>query len=362
LVQSKLDAERLYTMNHSSRDRVLAVLNGEMPDRIPIFEYLIHDGVFDHYIHEAIKPGDLNQHIYACSKCLDLCHPVWGPHEPHAEEHSDGSKTIYERWMSWDVQKTHRSGDDMAYKKLLNKIEQLEDDITTHAKAEVQESANRVGHAAGDMIYIQYSCSAALPYDNSEEGIFLYSDYQDVVEKYVHLVNAKTLERLQATAFQNICPVAIIWDDLAYKNGLFYSRELLKKLFFKPLNEICSLFHSRGIKVVFHSDGDIREVLPDLAACGIDGFNPLEISSGMDYGDFKAKYGKKIALVGGMDAIDALAFGSVDDVIAETKRLIKIAGAGGGFIAASSSGQIDESMPTENVLAYFDTIQKFGRY
>lgn len=349
-------------MSYSSKDRVLAVLNGEIPDRVPIFEYLIHDGVFDHYINETIKPGDLNKHIFACSKCLDLCHPVWGPHKPHIEEHNDGSKTIYERWMYWDIQKANNIGDDIAYNKLLCKIEQLEDDIITPTKAEVQESTNRIGNAVGDMIYIQYSCSVALPYDNSEEGIFLYADYHDTVEKYLHLVNAKTLERLQATAFNGICPVAIIWDDLAYKNGLFYSRELLKKLFFKPLNEICSLLHSRGIKIVFHSDGDIREVLPDLVECGIDGFNPLEISSGMDYSDFKAKYGKKIALVGGMNAIDTLAFGSVDDVVAETKRLIKIAGAGGGLIAASSSGQIDESMPTENVLAYFDTILKYGRY
>jgi hypothetical protein len=349
-------------MGYSSRDRVLAVLNGEMPDRVPIFEYLIHDGVFDHYHNETIKPGDINKHIFACSKCLDLCHPVWGPLQPHVEEHSDGSKTIYERWMSWDVKKTNHFGDDLAYDKLLGKIEQLEDDATTPAKAEVQENANKIGNAAGDMIYIQYSCSVALPYDNSEEGIFLYADYPDAVEKYLDLVNAKTLERLQAVAFYDICPVAIIWDDIAYKNGLFYPREMLKKLFYKPLNEICSLLHSRGIKVVFHSDGDVREVLPDLAACGIDGFNPLEISSGMDYGDFKAKYGKKIALVGGMNAVETLAFGSVDDVVAETKRLIKIAGAGGGFMAASSSGQIDESMPVENVLAYFDTILEYGKY
>ena len=140
----------------------------------------------------------------------------------------------------------------------------------------------------------------------------------------------------------------------------------LERLFFPYLREMCELAHSRGVKVVFHSDGNVTAILPQLAACGIDGLNPLETSAGMDYAAFKEfsvlQASKPVALVGGLDAVDILARGTVDQVVAATRRLLQIAGAGGGLIAASASGEVDNSMPLANVLAFWETVWEEGKY
>ena len=355
----------------SKKDRVLAVLNGEIPDRVPIFEYLIHDGVFNHFGAGEIPVGSTEHHIAACSKCLDLCHPVGGlPHEPHERINDDGSKTIVERWMSWNVPAPSQTvqSDSEIKAGMERQIEHLENSLgktaaeSDKAKKDAAENVRKLETVIGDMVYITAWACTAVPYGNKETGMLAYADYPEIAEKRMRLENTLTLERLQATAYKEISPVAIIWDDIAYKNRLFYSPALLERLYFPALAEICSLFHSRGIRIVFHSDGDVSSVLPNLIQCGIDGLNPVETSAGMHYADVKREYGDKITIVGGMDAVDVLAFGSVDEVVAETKRLIDIAGKGGGLIAASSSGQIDMSMPTENVAAFYETVWDYGRY
>ncbi|MGB9682620.1 MAG: uroporphyrinogen decarboxylase family protein [bacterium] len=118
-------------------------------------------------------------------------------------------------------------------------------------------------------------------------------------------------------------------------------------------------FIQKGIKVIFHSDGNVSKAMDALICCGIDGFNPLEISAGMDYESFKEEYGNKIVLVGGLDAVEILSFATPEVVISETKRFLEIAGKGGGLISASSSGQLDNSMPFENIMASFETVWRY---
>ena len=358
-------------MANSSKERVLAVLNGEIPDRVPIFEYLIHDGVFKYFGAGEIPIGSTKHHIAACSKCLDLCHPLFGtPYEPGEIIHDDGSKTVVERWMTWNVPAPSQflMSDDRLKAGIEKQIENCENSLgkiafeSGKAKKDMLEYVRGLEHFTKDMLYISIWAGAALPYGNKETEMLAYADYPELVEKRMRLENTLTLERLQATAYKEISPVAIIWNDIAYKNRLFYPPEILERLYFPALAEICDLFHSRGIRVLFHSDGDVSSALPFLVKCGIDGLNPVEISAGMHYADIKREYGDKIAIVGGMDAVDVLAFGSVDEVEAETKKLIDVAGKGGGLIAASSSGQIDMSMSAENVAAFYETVWDYGKY
>jgi len=352
-------------MQSAKKERVLAVLSGEIPDRVPIFEYLIHDGVFGRLGADLVSAGDALGHIAACARCLDICHPVGGPYNPGETTNEDGSVTIFERWMSWHVPAPPQN----------LPPEQVEAGLKAHieylegvrggkypSKEALLEAHRATEAAAGDMLYIAISAGVALPFCNKEDEMLAYADYPGLTEERLRLENALTLERLQATAYKELSPVAIIWDDIAYKNALFYPPEVLERIIFPPLAQICDLLHSRGIKVIFHSDGDVTPVLPSLARCGIDGFNPLEIGAGMGYDTFNRECGGKVALVGGMDAVGVLAHGTVDEVVAETRRLIDTAGRHGGLIAASSSGQIDMGMPTENVMAYFETIWEYGRY
>jgi hypothetical protein len=347
-------------MGYTSAERVLAVLNGEIPDRTPVFEYLIHEGVFNRLGFGGIQAGDTETYLAACSKCLDLCHPsVGAPFTPGEKIREDGSKSVIERWMTWEVPPAAEYFTaDATLRRLKLDIEKLEEErAAPDYRALLAEKKRRDAFTDG-MVYIELGASCALPYNNTERSIYLYADHPELVEYKMALENRRTLEKLQAIAFPELSPVAIIWDDIAYKDALFYPPDILERLFYPALCEMCELLHSRGVKVIFHSDGDNSKAMPALAECGIDGFNPLEITAGMDYDTFKKDYGGRVAIVGGLDAVGVLALGSVDDVVAATKRLIDIGGRNGGLIAASASGQIDDGMPVENVMAYFETIRE----
>ena len=351
-------------MAYSCADRVLAVLNGDIPDRVPIFEYLIHEGVFERLGYPNMAVNDSDAWLAACSKVLDLCHPtLYTPFEPGERINEDGSKTIIERWMTWEIPPPDEiNTEEFMLRRIKKEIEELEKPGPSYDFQEKLREKKRRDAFTGDMVYLSYGCAPALPYDNTEKSIYFYSDHKELVEHCMKLNNRRTMEELQAIAYPELCPATIIWADIAYKDGLFYSPDLLERTFYPALTEMCDLFHSRGISVVYHADGDVTKALPQLAKCGIDGFNTFEICGAMDHAEFKEDYHGRMAMVGGMDAVKTLAFGTVDDVVAETKWLIDTVGKNGGLIAASSSGQIDDSMPTDNVMAFFETVWEYGRY
>jgi len=70
-------------------------------------------------------------------------------------------------------------------------------------------------------------------------------------------------------------PVAIIWDDIAAKNGLLYAPEMLGVLLYPHLQACCQILHGKGIGLLFHPDGDVSQALPCLVECGIDGTGAL---------------------------------------------------------------------------------------
>jgi len=279
-------------------------------------------------------------------------------YEPHEETLPDGTRRVFERWMKWNVH-PKRSGDEMVAS-VKDDIEQLKsknhwifsDSITAWREEEAQKHA-----WAGDMVYISLGLWVPfLPGRNIWEDSIYLTDYPGLCEEWNKLYTQAVLRMAESRAKASLSPIAIIWNDIAMKGGLIYPPYVLEKYFFRGLHEMVSMLHSNGIKAIFHSDGDVSEIFDRLIDCGIDGFNPLEISAGMDVSRFVEKYGKKVTLVGGLDAVNVLAFGNPGSVAAATKKLIREAGSSGRLIIGSSSGQIDNSMPFENLMAYFYTV------
>jgi uroporphyrinogen decarboxylase len=103
-----------------------------------------------------------------------------------------------------------------------------------------------------------------------------------------------------------------------------------------------------------HSDGSIRDLLGDLIDIGVQAINPVQVSAaGMDPATLKREYGRHLAFWGGIDTHRVLPTGSVSDVAATVEGMIRILGAGGGYVLASVHNIMAE-VPPENVVAMFD--------
>ena len=79
---------------------------------------------------------------------------------------------------------------------------------------------------------------------------------------------------------------------------------------------------NKNIKVAFHSDGYIEQIIDDFVEIGIDLLNPIQPES-MDPEYIKKRYGKKICMWGTISTQQTLPFGTVVDVENEVRERIR---------------------------------------
>uniref|UniRef100_A0A7V4WMA1 Uroporphyrinogen decarboxylase (URO-D) domain-containing protein n=1 Tax=Candidatus Caldatribacterium saccharofermentans TaxID=1454753 RepID=A0A7V4WMA1_9BACT len=125
----------------------------------------------------------------------------------------------------------------------------------------------------------------------------------------------------------------VIWGDVAYDKGMFFSPSLWREIFFPCVKRLCDFLHRRGLIVVYHGCGRSLDIFPDLIEAGIDVYNPLEAKAGMDPVELKRQYGDRVSFFGGLDS-RILGYGTWEDI--EKEALYKLrAAVGGGYMPAS---------------------------
>jgi uroporphyrinogen decarboxylase len=150
-------------------------------------------------------------------------------------------------------------------------------------------------------------------------------------------------------------------DDYSSAQQSFIPPDWFRKFLAPELKRVVGGFKDLGLHVIKHTDGNIRSILDMIVDAGIDCLDPIDPIAGMDLAEVKAAYGDRIALKGNVDCAHTLTFGSVKDVIEETKHVIGTGGPGGGFIL-SSSNTIHSSVKPENYLAMLHALRMYGAY
>jgi uroporphyrinogen decarboxylase len=91
---------------------------------------------------------------------------------------------------------------------------------------------------------------------------------------------------------------------------------------------------------------------------GLDALNPLEVKAGMDPIELKQKYGDKLVLHGGLNAV---LWNDPDAVEAEMRRLIPVMKENGGYIF-SSDHSIPNSVSFETMKRIVKLAKELGTY
>jgi uroporphyrinogen decarboxylase len=112
--------------------------------------------------------------------------------------------------------------------------------------------------------------------------------------------------------------------------------------------------------VVFHSDGDIRMILPSLISEGVNAIQPLDALAGMDVLELKEQFGDRLAFMGNVPNKSVLPRGTPGDIAACVREKL-MAGMGGGYIL-DSSHSIAGDVPPSNFEAMLEAGRKYGRY
>ena len=156
--------------------------------------------------------------------------------------------------------------------------------------------------------------------------------------------------------------LSYIAEDFGSQENLLYSPQVIRTFFFPGMKRMIQLAHEAGAFAFHHSDGAIRKILPELIEIGIDILNPIQWRcQGMERQALKHDFGNQVVFHGAMDNQYTLAFGSIQEVQQEVLDNIAMLGQGGGYILAPSHN-IQVVSPPENIVAMYATGYEHGWY
>ncbi len=152
-------------------------------------------------------------------------------------------------------------------------------------------------------------------------------------------------------------------DDFGEQRGMLLSPELYRK-YFKPRHAKINAAirkKKKDIHISLHCCGSIYPIIGDIIESGYDILNPIQKEcANMDPYQIKKEFGKKLTIWGGACSTQTtLTHGTIDEIIAECKEMIKCYAPGGGFVY-SQIHNIQAGISPEKILAVFDTALKYG--
>ena len=150
-------------------------------------------------------------------------------------------------------------------------------------------------------------------------------------------------------------------EDMGGQDNLMFSKKHIRAYLLPRMKRMIDLAHQAGVYVFHHNDGNCRAILPDMIEAGINVLNPIQWRCrGMGREGLKADFGDKLIFHGGVDNQYTLPFGSVEEVHREVEDNLNILGAGGGYILAPCHN-IQPVTPPENVIAMYQAGYELGR-
>ena len=186
-------------------------------------------------------------------------------------------------------------------------------------------------------------------------GLILYDD-----PELIHEIHSR-FSAWSARVVKNLNELDIdfIWanDDVAGNNGPFMSPKVFRQFFLPHMRTVAQEIKKPWI---YHSDGDLFPLLPDLLTLGMNAVHPIQPAA-MDINRMKREYGARVGIAGNIDLDYTLTRGTPEEVDAEVKERLRIVGAGGGYMISSANSITNYCRP-ENVLAMADAIRKYGTY
>jgi uroporphyrinogen decarboxylase len=350
----------------NKRERLICALKREQPDQVPLYDLVDHSGVLSRFGGRQLTLENAAEVIpQATQKILDTTR-IWLPEAPGRRV--DGRGFVYERvdwWNEWRVETPYQDDAGMLafIKRDIERIEAWQPEDQAKQIDELKGWQARYGDVVLPASMTGEALQDAYILLGIDHFIYRELDEPELIARWVDAQHQATLRRLQAEDDRSaLSPVAWVFADIAYKEHLMFSKRYLKTNgYFRRLAEIMDIYHSQGLLVIFHSDGDITSIVAELIDAGADAIAPVDIPAGMDIARLKEDFGTRLSFVGGLN-LGLLSAGTPDDVRAETLRVIRAAGKGGGLVLGSSSEEIYETVPEQNILTMWETAWEYGKY
>jgi len=351
------------------RERVLMALSHEQPDRCPMQisftpEFALRlrkdigqEGVSLHNPHGGGNTYELERHL---DEDMLLTSVGW------ANSYYMSDKAYVDEWgVGWDVFKYDTKFGKGHYTEIVKNP--LADDSAIDSyqppdpnRPELYSEAERVISKYGDEYWIVgvtvctiwETAWALRGLEQMLMDLVLNPDLAnrilDITYQY-HLTAAKKLVQMG---------VDMIWtgDDMGIQEGMLIAPEQWRQIFKPRMATFISTLKeiNPDVKVAYHCDGDLYQIVPDLVEIGLDVLNPIQPAC-IDPAKIKEDFGDKLCFWGTMDEQHTLPFGTPADVENEVKKRLETIGKDGGLIIGPTH-HVQLDTPLENFWAMVNTI------
>lgn len=169
---------------------------------------------------------------------------------------------------------------------------------------------------------------------------------------------AGALARLQASR-----GVDAVLISSAFAGGGFISRAMYEEFVLPYEREVVSAIKQTGVKAYTHTCGAIGDRLELMQATGIDGIDTMDPPplGDTDLANAKQRVGRDIFLKGNIDSVNVLLRGTPEQCRQAARERLQAAKAGGGYIL-SSACSVAPRVPEENLLAMVEVVETEGMY
>lgn len=209
------------------------------------------------------------------------------------------------------------------------------------------------------LVGIEVISSRAL---TSMDAIYEYYEHPEFHEKWA----SERIEKVERR-FRDIEAMEIKPDFICVGGSgtlVFQTMDIFRQLAFPAVNRAIELATELGFPTHIHSCGPETELVKLMAEdTNLSIIDPLEIPpmGDCDLADLKRLYGDKIILKGNLHTTNVMLNPDVNVVIEAARRAIDDAARGGGFIL-STGDQCGRDTPDENLFAMVETARTYGRY
>jgi uroporphyrinogen-III decarboxylase len=129
---------------------------------------------------------------------------------------------------------------------------------------------------------------------------------------------------------------AVMWGtDYAYNAGPFMSPAMFREFVVPYTTRRVKAIHALGLPVIQHACGNNWALMDFFVEMGLDCYQSIQNSAGMDIRLLKEQYGARIALWGGA-GVEKLVSGTPDDVARDVEYAMRWGKPGGGYIFGTS--------------------------
>jgi len=187
--------------------------------------------------------------------------------------------------------------------------------------------------------------------NGTEQGLMMHALQPEVVLAAAQR-SVERQNRLDEWHIRPRVPGVLMEQDMAGSNGPLISPEMFRRMGLPFMKERVQHVKARVDQVIFHNCGNNIPLMEMFIDCGIDCYQSLQTTAGMEVGLLKERYGDRLCFWGGVP-VELLIQGTADEVRQAVRTAMERGAPGGGFILGPSHS-VAMNTKYENFTAMLD--------